>query len=101
MLSNVLENAVRNARSRVHLESRPGSNGMVEVLVDDDGPGVPVERREIVFGKFSHGRSPGSTGLGLYIVRGLAEAQGGSVTIEDSPLGGARLRIVLPVVPPA
>jgi signal transduction histidine kinase len=52
----------------------------------------------LVFRKFTHGRAPGSTGLGLYIVRGLAEAQGGSAVIEDSPLGGARLRIRLPAV---
>lgn len=96
MLSNLLDNAVRHARAHIHLSSRPGPDGTVDICVDDDGPGVPVEQRELVFGKFFHGRSPGSTGLGLYIVRGLAEAQGGSVVLEEAPDGGARVRISLP-----
>jgi signal transduction histidine kinase len=96
LLTNVLDNAVRHASSRVHLSSQPGPERSVDLVIDDDGPGVPADRRELVFGKFWHGRSPGSTGLGLYIVRGLAEAHGGTAGIEDSPLGGARLRVRLP-----
>ena len=98
MLANGVDNAVRFARSRIALTCEEGPSGTVDVLVDDDGPGVPEDRRELVFRKFTHGRAPGSTGLGLYIVRGLCEAQGGTATIEESPLGGARLRLRLPAV---
>jgi len=100
MLVNLVENAVRHARGRIELASVPGPEGTVDIRIDDDGPGVPPDRRELLFGKFFQGRAPGSTGLGLYIVRGLAHAQGGTVVIEDSPLGGARLRIRLPAVRP-
>ena len=96
LLANVVDNALRHASSRVHLSSQPGPGGAVDLVVDDDGPGVPPERRELVFGKFWHGRAPGSTGLGLYIVRGLAEAHGGTVVIQEAPLGGARVRVRLP-----
>lgn len=99
MLANLLDNAARHAQTQIRLTSAPGPEGMVEILIDDDGPGVPVDLRELVFGRFSQGRTPGSAGLGLYIVRGLARAQAGSVVIEDSPLGGARLRVTLPVGP--
>lgn len=99
MLGNGVDNAVRFAQSRISLGCQPGPDGTVDLLIDDDGPGVPVDRRELIFRKFTHGRAPGSTGLGLYIVRGLAEAQGGSASIEDSPLGGARLRLRLPTPP--
>lgn len=98
MLGNVIDNAVRHCRHVIRLACVPGPLGTYDLLIDDDGPGVQVDRRELVFRKFSHGRAPGSTGLGLYIVRGLAEAQGGTASIEDSPMGGARLRIRLPGV---
>ena len=51
MLSNLLDNAVQHARAHIHLSSRPGPDGTVDICVDDDGPGVPVEQRELVFGK--------------------------------------------------
>lgn len=99
MMTNIVDNAVRYARSRIHFGCAASPEGMVDLTVEDDGPGVPEDRREYLFRKFAYGRAPGSMGLGLYIVRGLARAHGGSASIEDSDLGGARVRLRLPAVP--
>jgi two-component system osmolarity sensor histidine kinase EnvZ len=68
----------------------------VFVTVDDDGPGIPPDRRESVFRPFESD-STGGTGLGLTIARDIVRAQGGEIMLEDSPLGGLRARIRLPV----
>jgi two-component system osmolarity sensor histidine kinase EnvZ len=68
----------------------------VLVMVDDDGPGIPAERRESVFRPFESGAA-GGTGLGLTIARDIVRAHGGDITLEDSPLGGLRARIRLPL----
>ena len=68
----------------------------VLVTVDDDGPGIPADRRESVFRPFESG-SAGGTGLGLTIARDIVRAHGGEIVLEDSPLGGLRARIRLPV----
>jgi two-component system OmpR family sensor kinase len=74
----------------------------VQVFVDDDGSGIPEGEREAVFEPFyrlegSRSRSTGGTGLGLTIAKQIAEAHGGSIGIETSPLGGARLKVTLPI----
>jgi two-component system osmolarity sensor histidine kinase EnvZ len=69
---------------------------MVFVTVDDDGPGIPPERRESVFRPFESDAA-GGTGLGLTIARDIVRAHGGEIVLEDSPLGGLRARIRLPV----
>ncbi len=76
--------------------------GAVQITVDDDGPGIPMEEREDVFKPFyrlDSARSPdtGGSGLGLTIARDVVRAHGGDLTIEESPLGGARIRIRLPM----
>jgi signal transduction histidine kinase len=65
--------------------------------VDDDGPGIPVDLRERVLkrGVRADEAAPGS-GFGLAIVRDLAELHGGSISLDASPLGGARARLALP-----
>lgn len=68
----------------------------VVVIVDDEGDGVAVDDREKVFGRFWHGPSNASTGLGLYVVRGLVEAHGGSVRAHTNEQGGARFVVRLP-----
>ena len=68
----------------------------VLVTVDDDGPGIPADKRESVFRPFESGSS-GGTGLGLTIARDIVRAHGGEIVLEDSPLGGLRARIRLPV----
>lgn len=96
MVGNLLDNACKWARRRVRL--RCGEEGReLRLSVDDDGPGLSVEARALVFrrGLRLDERNPGS-GLGLAIVRELAELYGGSVTICDSPLGGLRVELRLP-----
>ncbi len=72
-----------------------------DILVDDDGPGIPPQQRESVFRPFFRldaARNPraGELGLGLTIARDLARGQGGDVTLEDLPQGGLRVRLRLP-----
>jgi two-component system osmolarity sensor histidine kinase EnvZ len=68
----------------------------VQVTVDDDGPGIAPERRETAFRPFETG-AIGGTGLGLTIARDIVRAHGGEITLEDSPLGGLRARVLLPI----
>jgi len=70
----------------------------VRILVDDTGPGVPADRREVIFRPFHTTREKG-TGLGLSIVAKIAAGCGGSVTVEDAPGGGARFVVDLPAAP--
>ena len=67
----------------------------VEVMVDDDGPGIPPERRESVFRPFESSAA-GGTGLGLTIARDIARAHGGDIALSDSPLGGLRATVRVP-----
>jgi signal transduction histidine kinase len=100
MLRNLVDNATRHARSEV----RPVlqcDDGVVVLDVHDDGSGVPPDDRERVFDRFtrlepSRDRDLGGTGLGLTVVRAVAEAHGGTVHVDDSPLGGARFAVRLP-----
>ncbi|MVU81388.1 HAMP domain-containing protein [Nocardia sp. ET3-3] len=100
-LRNIVENAAAHARSTVVVTvRRDGAHALV--LVDDDGPGIPVADRARVFGRFvrleaDRARATGGSGLGLAIVAEIVAAHGGSVTIDESPWGGARFVIRLPV----
>ncbi|MCC6537107.1 MAG: sensor histidine kinase [Bryobacterales bacterium] len=96
MLGNVLDNACKWARGQVTLEAAQDGARLV-VLVDDDGPGLaPALRRAVLErGVRADEAAPGS-GLGLAIVRDLALHYGGEVALEDSPLGGLRVRLNLP-----
>jgi two-component system osmolarity sensor histidine kinase EnvZ len=93
-ITNLVDNARRHAH-RVALAAIPQGR-MVFVTVDDDGPGIPPERRESVFRPFESDAA-GGTGLGLTIARDIVRAHGGEIMLEDSPLGGLRARIRLPV----
>lgn len=90
---NALEVAGEGGRVHLHLK-RNGDD--VEVIVDDTGPGVPAENRGRVFEPFFTTRASG-TGLGLPIVHSIVTQHDGTVRIEDSPLGGARFVVKLPV----
>jgi two-component system OmpR family sensor kinase len=77
--------------------------GGCEIWVDDDGIGIPDDERERIFEPFyrldrSRDRATGGFGLGLAISRRALEAQGGTLTVEASPLGGARFRLWLPAL---
>lgn len=96
LLGNLIDNAGKWARTRVVVDvQREGAQ--LCFTVDDDGPGIPEAQRERMFqrGVQLDEQRPGA-GLGLDIVRALAETYGGSVQALASPLGGARLHLCLP-----
>ena len=99
LVGNLLENAAKWCKSRVNVKVTRTDEGM-EVIVDDDGPGLPAEHRAKALerGKRLDESTPG-TGLGLSIVSELADIYGGSFHLEDSPIGGLRARLVLPAAP--
>jgi signal transduction histidine kinase len=99
LVRNLLDNAVRHARSLVEVEVTAG-DGTARLSVRDDGPGIPPERREHVFERFTRldegrDRDAGGTGLGLSIVRAIAEGSGGRVEVADGA-PGALLVVELP-----
>lgn len=103
VVTNLLENAQRHGSGRIDLrlsERERGAAPGVEIRVDDQGPGVPADIRTRVFTRFWHTGTAGGSGLGLYIVRGVVEAHGGDVSIEDAPGGGASVRAWLPTSEP-
>jgi two-component system osmolarity sensor histidine kinase EnvZ len=93
-VTNLVDNARRHA-VRVALSAATVGRS-VQITVDDDGPGIPLDRRESVFRPFESDAA-GGTGLGLTIARDIVRAHGGDILLEDSPLGGLRARIRLPV----
>ena len=104
---NLIENALIHTPvdARVRAAVR-GVDGAVELEVADDGPGIPREQRERVFDRFSRGGGDvtpaiSGSGLGLSIVRAVADAHGGTVTLHESPGGGARFTVRLPATEPA
>lgn len=104
-LANLVDNAGRHARSTVRVSVHE-REGRVRVLVDDDGPGIPEPDRERVFERFvrldeHRTRAAGGAGLGLSLVRRIAERHHGTASAGTSPLGGARLVLDLPAAPPA
>ncbi len=100
-VKNVVENAVRHADSTIKVEMHNRGNS-VEVDVSDDGDGIPEADRERVFERFARlddarARDEGGTGLGLAIARETLERFGGSVRIDESESGGAKVKMVLPI----
>jgi signal transduction histidine kinase len=96
MLGNLLDNGCKWARATVIVEAT-ATGSWVELTVDDDGPGLADELRELVLkrGVRADEAAPGS-GLGLAIVRELAEVYSGSIALERSPEGGVRAKLRLP-----
>jgi signal transduction histidine kinase len=100
LVRNLVDNAARHARTRVLL-SVHSTGGGVELIVGDDGVGVPVEDRQRVFERFTRldharAREDGGSGLGLSIVRSVADAHNATVTVGESPLGGAEFGVHFP-----
>ncbi|MBV8765663.1 MAG: HAMP domain-containing protein [Hyphomicrobiales bacterium] len=99
-LTNLVLNAVRYAE-RIEIDAVHDAR-VLTITVDDDGPGIPLDRREDVFKPFlrlEKGRtldSSGGTGLGLTIARDIARAHGGDITLSASPLGGLRATVRVP-----
>ncbi|MSP67265.1 MAG: HAMP domain-containing protein [Alphaproteobacteria bacterium] len=99
-LTNLVDNAGRFGK-RVEIAARR-NDGLVEITIDDDGPGVPAEKREELFNAFHRldvSRNPetGGVGLGLTIARDLARGHGGDIRLLPSPLGGLRAELRLPI----
>jgi signal transduction histidine kinase len=103
MVRNLADNAARHAAGRLAF-SVAERDGQVLLVVEDDGPGIPETDRERVFERFvrlddARARDDGGSGLGLAIVAELVAAHGGTVAVATSPLGGARVEVVLPRPP--
>ena len=99
-LRNLIDNALRHARSDVRVQTSAVGDRAI-ITVDDDGPGIPVAERGFVFERFSRrdnarAADDGGSGLGLAIVREVIEAHRGKVEVTDGPLGGARFLISMP-----
>ncbi|MEU2560658.1 ATP-binding protein [Streptomyces longispororuber] len=107
VLSNLLENAVRHGEGTVTIDVAPSPSLRVRgatdtaVTVSDEGSGIPEESMSRVFTRFWRGSKRGGTGLGLYIVKGIVEAHGGTITVGRAASGGAQFRFTLPVGAPA
>lgn len=100
-VANVVANARRYATSSVDVTIER-VDGSLAVIVDDDGPGVPVGERAHVFGRFyrpdgARSRADGGAGLGLAIAKATVNRAGGTIVIDGSPRGGARFVITVPV----
>jgi signal transduction histidine kinase len=100
---NLIENAARHTPPGTHIRASTGiDNGTAILTVEDDGPGVPPELGPRVFDRFVRGPGTGNrgAGLGLAIVRAVAESHGGTVTLEHPAAGtGARFVITIPWSP--
>jgi len=99
-LANLVSNAARHARTISITGQR--DHRYLTVMVDDDGPGIPPAMREEVFKPFlrlddARNQDEGGTGLGLAIARDIARSHGGDITLADSPMGGLRATVRIPV----
>ena len=111
ILGNLIENAVRHGAGTVTVvveplepvgarAVRPGAEG-IAVSVRDEGDGVAPELVSRIFRQFWRAKRRGGAGLGLYIVKGLVEAHGGTITVQRAPEGGAEFRFTMPAGVPA
>jgi two-component system osmolarity sensor histidine kinase EnvZ len=101
LITNLAANAWRHAADNIRIEAK-NSPKFLTITVDDDGPGIPEAMREDVFKPFyrldeARNLDASGTGLGLAIVRDIARSHGGNVTLSESPLGGLRATVRLPV----
>ena len=101
-----VDNLVRNAAThgsakRVVLTGHRRSH-TIDIIIDDDGAGVPVDERDIVLGRFARGSTaaPGGSGLGLALVTQQADLHGGELALSDSPLGGLRATLTIAISAP-
>ncbi len=99
-ITNVISNALKYGKTvAVDLES---NDRKLEITIDDDGPGIPADKREEVFKAFyrleeSRNKETGGIGLGLAITKDVITSHGGKIELADSPLGGLRVLISIPL----
>jgi two-component system osmolarity sensor histidine kinase EnvZ len=99
-LANLVSNAARHANAISITGHR--DHRYLTVTIDDDGPGIPPGMREQVFKPFlrlddARNQDEGGTGLGLAIARDIARSHGGDITLAESPMGGLRAAVRIPV----
>lgn len=99
--SNIIENAARYAKKKIKITENDTPEH-IEIIIEDDGPGIPDNRKKDAMRPFvrlddARGTNTGGTGLGLSIAQTLIENHGGQIFLEDSNMGGLRVRIVLPI----
>jgi signal transduction histidine kinase len=103
LVRNLLLNAGRHADRHIAVTLSEDEDTL-HLIVDDDGPGIPEPQRDRVFERFvrlddARTRDDGGVGLGLALVASITQHHGGRVSIDDSPLGGARFDVTLPRAP--
>ena len=102
-LDNILKNALKYANQLVQVSiTLESGQGRVRITIEDDGPGIPLEKRNIILMPFarvdeSRNRETGGFGLGLAIVDAIVRQHEGDILLADSPLGGLALSITLPL----
>ena len=99
--SNIIENAARYSHKIIRITERDYAD-KIEVIIEDDGPGIPDSRKRDALRPFvrlddSRSSETGGTGLGLSIAQTAIENHGGQLFLEDSEFGGLLVRIVLPI----
>ena len=106
VISNLVDNAIKYGRAGgvTAVEASQLPDGRIEIMVVDDGAGIPKDAQERIFERFyrvdkARSREQGGTGLGLAIVKHVVQAHGGEVRLESEPGAGARFVISLPPVP--
>lgn len=103
-IGNLLANSARYAQKSIELHMQLSHNrDAVEITVEDDGPGIPADKRQFVFEPFStidksRAKSQGGAGLGLAIVKRIIMLHHGTISIEDSALGGAKIVTTWPII---
>jgi two-component system sensor histidine kinase KdpD len=100
VLANLLDNALRHSPDTEPVRISAAVHGpVVELVVEDRGPGVPSSERELVFQMFNRASAGGRAGLGLTIAKAFVEAHGQTIRVEDAAGGGARFVVTMPVAP--
>lgn len=99
--ANIIENAARYAKKTIKITEHDSAD-MVEIIIEDDGPGIPDDKKADAMRPFvrldnARGTKTGGTGLGLSIAQTAIENHGGQIFLENSDLGGLRVRVVLPI----
>ena len=97
IVENLIVNAARHtpAGTTIWVRVTDQPDGVL-LEIDDDGPGVPAQDRELIFRPFQHGDHTLSTGIGLALVAHIAALHGGRAWVQDRPGGGAAFRVLLP-----
>ncbi|MEF8874215.1 MAG: histidine kinase N-terminal 7TM domain-containing protein [Candidatus Thermoplasmatota archaeon] len=95
LFANLVENSLKHSGgSRIDISSTQ-NEGKVKIIIEDDGKGIPDDIKESITEKGSQGEDSSGSGLGMHLVKNIAETYGGSLEVKDSRLGGARFVIIL------